>query len=582
MSRDTISRDKQWYELPRPIAMQKLIEIRDELRKKNLYDTEEPKLAEQQGPVAEDLKAGRTVDGSYNDLKCPMMGATGRRFGRNVPLTEAVPDTANLLNPNPRDISNTLFTRSEFQPVKILNVLAAAWIQFQVHDWFTHLKGTNDDTYNLPVADSDSWFERPMRIPKTPVDPAPAGSNRPPAYTNKNSHWWDGSNIYGSSLDEQKILRTGSGGKLKVQDDGRLFFDETVGTEITGSRDNLWLGLSLLHSLFSREHNAICDMFKEKHPDWDDERLFQQSRLVCAALMAKIHTIEWTPAILPHPLLVLALNTNWHGLLPRLQNVFKNLADNDLISGIPGSPTDHNGTPYSLTEEFTSVYRMHSLMPDDFEIRSVKDGKLLASYTLPEVAGRAGRKVIEKFDCADLFYSLGVAYPGALRLHNFPKHLQNLQKDTTGERLDLAAVDILRDRERGVPRYNQFRRLFHKPSVKTFDELCDNPQWAEEIKRAYGGDIEKVDLLVGLMAEPLPEGMGFSDTAFRVFILMASRRLKSDRFLSAEYGAERYTQDGIDWIETNSMLDILKRHEPGVKPALDGVTNAFHPWRRLD
>ena len=197
------------------------------------------------------------------------------------------------------------------------------------------------------------------------------------------------------------------------------------------------------------------------------------------------------------------------------------------------------------------------------------------------MSGRAGRKVIEKFDCADLFYSLGVAHPGALRLHNFPKHLQNLHKDTTGERLDLAAVDILRDRERGVPRYNQFRRLFHKPSVKTFEELCDNKEWAAELKKVYDGDIEKVDLMVGLMAEPLPEGMGFSDTAFRVFILMASRRLKSDRFLSAEYGPARYTQGGIDWVENNSMLDIIKRHVPEVAPALAGITNAFHPWRKV-
>ena len=88
-------------------------------------------------------------------------------------------------------------------------------------------------------------------------------------------------------------------------------------------------------------------------------------------------------------------------------------------------------------------------------------------------------------------------------------------------------------------------------------------------------------LLVGLMAEPLPEGMGFSDTAFRVFILMASRRLKSDRFLSAEYGPARYTQAGIDWIENTTMLDVIKRHVPEVKPALDGVTNAFHPWHRI-
>ena len=73
--------------------MAKLVELRDEMRKKNLHDTEEPKLAEQQGAVAEELKAARTVDGSYNDLKCPMMGSTGTRFGRNVPLTEAFPDS---------------------------------------------------------------------------------------------------------------------------------------------------------------------------------------------------------------------------------------------------------------------------------------------------------------------------------------------------------------------------------------------------------------------------------------------------------------------------------------------------------
>ena len=42
-------------------------------------------------------------------------------------------------------------------------------------------------------------------------------------------------------------------------------------------------------------------------------------------------------------------------------------------------------------------------------------------------------------------------------------------------------MDILRDRERGVPRYNQFRRLFHKQPVASFDELTDNPQWDEEI-----------------------------------------------------------------------------------------------------
>jgi hypothetical protein len=33
--------------------MAKLVEVRNELRAKNLHDTEEPKMPEQQGPVAE-------------------------------------------------------------------------------------------------------------------------------------------------------------------------------------------------------------------------------------------------------------------------------------------------------------------------------------------------------------------------------------------------------------------------------------------------------------------------------------------------------------------------------------------------
>ena len=65
----------------------------------------------------------------------------------------------------------------------------------------------------------------------------------------------------------------------------------------------------------------------------------------------------------------------------------------------------------------------------------------------------------------DLFYSFGTCHPGAITLHNYPRHLQNLTRDD-GEHLDLAAVDILRDRERGVPRYNQFRRLLHKAPVE--------------------------------------------------------------------------------------------------------------------
>jgi hypothetical protein len=142
-------------------------------------------------------------------------------------------------------------------------------------------------------------------------------------------------------------------------------------------------------------------------------------------------------------------------------------------------------------------------------------------------------------------------------------------------------VDIFRDRERGVPRYNTFRRLIRMEPVRSFEELTDQPIWREEIRRVYGNDIEQVDLMTGLYAEPLPPGFGFSETAFRIFVLMASRRLKSDRFFTDDYRAEIYTETGLQYIRETTMLTVLKRHYPEVTPALAGLDNAFKPWRAM-
>jgi len=160
-----------WFNLPRPAQGIKLYQIREEMRQKNLADTEEPPLETSTSPPAGDVYNVRTSDGTYNDLKCPRMGSTGMRFGRNVPLSEAFPDTANLLKPSPRQVSLELLTRTTFQPATILNVIAAAWIQFMVHDWFMHKKGAWTHTHDIPVDDGDTWHERPMRVPKTPADP---------------------------------------------------------------------------------------------------------------------------------------------------------------------------------------------------------------------------------------------------------------------------------------------------------------------------------------------------------------------------------------------------------------------------
>jgi len=573
---------RPWHKRPGLLGAIDLVEIRNDLRDQNLHDTEEPALPQQAIPVDLDpaLREGRSTDGSFNDLRVPQMGAVGRRFGRNVPLEHVFPDAPNLLIPNPRVVSRELMTRDAFKAVPFLNLLAASWIQFMVHDWFVH-KRSETEAIDIPTLAGDDWGAPSVRVPRSVPVAAPPGSTRPPAYTNLNSHWWDASQIYGCDDATSAKLRTQIGGRLRIEPTGMLPIDPQTGLHISGFTDNWWIGLAMLHTLFTLEHNFICDLLAEQHPDWTDGQLHAKAKLINSAVMAKIHTIEWTPAILPHRLIKRALNVNWSGLLgDDLQEVFEFLDDKELAGGILGTEANHHGAPYSLTEEFVAVYRMHPLLPDQFAFHSVATGRLLETRELPEVAGQRTPAITERVTMADLFYSFGIAHPGAITLHNYPRHLQNLTLGN-GERLDLAAVDIFRDRERGVPRYNQFRRLLRKPPVTSFDELTDDPAWRTQIKSVYNGDIEKVDLMTGLFAEPLPDGFGFSETAFRVFILMASRRLKSDRFFTDDWRPEIYTEFGLDYIKKSSMLTVLRRHYPHLTPALTGLENAFHPWKPI-
>ena len=82
-----------------------------------------------------------------------------------------------------------------------------------------------------------------------------------------------------------------------------------------------------------------------------------------------------------------------------------------------------------------------------------------------------------------------------------------------------------------------------------------------------------------MLAEPLPPGFGFSDTAFRIFILMASRRLRSDRFFTNDYSPDVYTPEGR-WVEESNMSDVLLRHHRS-SLRRSRASRAFAPWKRI-
>jgi heme peroxidase len=580
---EKVDRSFGWSRMPRPLGLLVLIGLRDQLRARNLYDTGRGALDKPpyDDPYAGNLTA-RTLNGTYNDLDDPLTGSLGSRFGRNVPPMYTYPEQGErLLDPSPRLISRHLLTRDSFQPATTLNVLAAAWIQFEVHDWFSH--GTSDtQVWDIPLEDGDPWPDPPMLIERTAPDPNPDPQG-PPAYVTQDTHWWDSSQIYGGALNLKyaDALRSGTTkGRLQIDNDGLPPAEVEQYVDFTGPAGNFWVGLAILHSLFIREHNAICERLATEYPDLSDQELYDKARIINSALIAKIHTVDWTPAIIAHPTTVFALRANWFGVLgERFRQVFGQITNNATLQGIPGSPTNDHGVPYSLTEEFVAVYRMHPLIPDDFVFRSVADNRVLAKHELPDLTVLQVRTRLSELKMDDIFYSFGRSYPGAINLHNFPKHLQDFKR-ADGSVVDLAAIDILRVRERGVPRYNQFRRLLHLKPASSFEELTDNPAWAEELRRIYG-DVERVDLMVGLYAEPKPKGFGFSDTAFRIFILMATRRLESDRFFTRDFRPEIYTQAGMDWVTTNTMRTVLLRHFPSLEPALRGVKNPFAPWARV-
>lgn len=570
-----------WHRLPRPLGILVLIGLRNRLRRHNLYDTETEASVGGANPEGADLppRNARTVDGSYNDLEHPRMGSVGCRFGRNVPLEHTHPEPdSRLLTPNPRVVSRELLTRDRFKPASSLNLLAGAWLQFEVHDWFSHGKNEPDQPWELPLDDADPWPERPMKVQRTRRDPTWREElGLPPTFVTADSHWWDGSQIYGSTSEFAAALRADDG-KLRIGEDGLLPADLEEHLDLSDAAGNFWVGLGLLHTLFTLEHNAICDRLRREHPKWTDDRIYDCARLVNAALMAKIHTVEWTPAIIAHPTTRLGMNANWWGLVgERATKRFGRFGKGEVLSGIPGSARDHHGAPYSLTEEFVAVYRMHPLLPDDFTFRSLSNDQVVTQCTFPELGALQVRDRLEELSVPTAFYSFGRMHPGAITLHNYPRFLQHFDRPD-GTIMDLAATDVLRNRERGVPRYNRFRSLLGLKPAASFEDLTRDQPLADELHRVYDGDIDAVDLMIGLYAEPLPKGFGFSDTAFRVFILMASRRLKSDRFFTTDYTPEVYSTTGLDWVNENTMSTVLLRHYPELAPALAGVRNAFTPW----
>jgi len=262
---------------------------------------------------------------------------------------------------------------------------------------------------------------------------------------------------------------------------------------------------------------------------------------------------------------------------------------------------NHFGSPFNFPEEFTTVYRLHPLVPDLLEFRDLQDPNQI-SKKVPVVNTFRGKATQAMTDggLSNWALSMGRQRLGALTLQNHPQFLQNLELprlQTETNKIDIAALDLIRDRERGVPRFNEFRRQYGLTQLTSFDDFINkwesNKEVQNEQKRLIGilrevygqhkcdsskvitdaqlnpdgsaindclghpngsmvDNIEDVDTVVGWLSEfTRPHGFAISETQFHVFILNASRRLFSDRFFTSSFRPEFYSTLGHQWVMNN-------------------------------
>ena len=599
--------------------------IRNWMNANTLQSTEAP------GTLVDDQPPGQrkpwfaerfpTADGSWT-TDDPREGAAGSRVswqGKD-PVAQVRRDrSADPDLPSVREVSRAfLACEGEQQKAPFLNQLAIAWIQFMLEGWIRHRQAelSAEEPIRVPLADDDPirlrYGQDALVFRRTQRDVAPTPGAQ--TYRNESAAWWRGNQLYGNDQPTQDQLRTDPASPGTFLPHGYLHLPEGMlptdehGREFSGGTMNWWVGRSVLHTLFARNHNRICDVLRtgvdpatgkrygKGHPDWSTDQLFHTARLINGHVMAKIHTVEWTPAVLPTRELAIGMSTNWNGLLDAIVNPFGKRrvtngfdVTNPVLGGLVGGKREGFGVPYNFGEQFSEVYRLHAGMPQEIAIRPV--GRETPVETVPTDATReqGGRTLMAAHGLPTLLHSLLFDKMALLINNNYPPMFTEMSVEGLPV-MDLGAADVLRARERGVPAYNEFRRQIGLPPIERFEDLQADAETTQKLKDVYGegGEgVERLDLIVGTLCEGNRPLHGFGQTLFAVFVQFASGRLQRDPWFSSEKYNERYlTREGLRFIDDADLRGTilalcpeledsnLGKHDSAGEPL---VHNAFEP-----
>jgi hypothetical protein len=546
-------------------------------------------------PPSEEHIRFRTADGSWNNLSHPEMGKAGTPLGRYLRASATAPQDV-YRDPSVLRISEQLLKQERFLPAATsngtLNALAFAWVNFFVHDFYA--RGTDNFSragpahYKLPVGEGKYIYM--SKLPEYPE--GTEGSHRSSA-----THWFDASQVYGSDSAWAEQLRTGAengapGAKLQVCQDGflpkyqpgkgskpplELFCgvagrsQDGPGVFLTGDspRSSLHIGLLLLHTLWVHEHNYIVDELAARYPQMTNAELYGTARLIVAAEIAKIHTVEWTAQLTSDRVSAEVVRRLW--------------------SEQVGNPAAYQpDRDYAVSEEFVSSYILHEIVPPVFSIVDTAGREVKRLDFVNELFGMGGQQKLEEYGPAQLFNSfgrnpMGLIYP--FNVSDQLRHFRGLepfiktgQPDDAGY-VDLGAIPVARDRDARVPRYNDLREALNLPRLRSIDDISSDPQVVAALKRLYK-NVDDIEYIVGFKAESRPSTWGLTMTQVAAFLPVVVYRIRADRFYTKDFRPEIYTPYGIERLRTVKLYDIVKHHfGPALLPK-DRDAPIFVLWQR--
>ncbi len=486
----------------------------------------------------------RTIDGTCNNFFYPLNGASGLPFARLLPASyeDGISQplgTAQLLSnnsfappwPSARYVSWKLI--KDLKPPALTTThMFMQWAQFVDHDLdiapvFEVVCGCELNKTCLPIKvnNNDPVFgikseNKAKCLPFQRSVPACmcSHSNIARNQINDLTSYIDASNVYGSTDKVATSLRLMSAGLLKqggrsqsakgnlpVQEDTPDFTDVPF-FDAGDIRVNEQIGLTIMHTLWMREHNRIARKLAQINPCWNDEQLYQETRKIVGAMQQIITFQEYLPL-----------------LFGRYMNTY--------VSSYRGyNPFVDATIPNSFAG---AAYRFgHSLIKNELDRLDVNFRRLDIG---PLNLNRAFFNPLAYFESGGTDpITRGLSVARSNPTDEFLNRVLTSQLFTESPDklgMDLASLNIQRGRDHGLPSYRQWQKFCHKifPSVRA---SFRDQQSVNTLHDVYGtkGFREGIDLWVGGLAEKRLPGAHIGPTFACILGLTFSRLRDGDRF----------------------------------------------------